>query len=236
MESTKFIPKAKLVDRDRFLLDYARGKSVLHIGMGGCVDDDDATGEFLAGDLGKSFHGKLCAVARIVDGIDINPKTIEAMRQAVPGNYAVCDVTSPDFSSDFGNRKFQVVMFGDVIEHLDNFKTALQNLRSVLTEDGILIVSTVNAYSFDAILKMMVHYESVHPEHTAYFSYSTLRRLFQMNQLEIVDFRYYTHKRIEKFGRLTFWLSYRLSSLFVSIFPQYAMGLVAIAKPAAETS
>jgi 2-polyprenyl-3-methyl-5-hydroxy-6-metoxy-1,4-benzoquinol methylase len=235
LESTKFIPKAKLVDRDLFLLDFARGKSVLHIGMGGCIDDDEATGDFLAGDLVKSFHGKLSAVAGNVYGIDINPKTIEAMRQAVPGNYAVCDVTSTEFASDFGNQKFQVVMFGDVIEHLDNFKTALQNLRSVMTEDGILIISTVNAYSFDAILKMMVHYESVHPEHTAYFSYSTLRRLLRMNQLEIVDFKYYTHKRIEKFGRLTFWLSYRFSSLLVSMFPQYAMGVVAIAKPAADT-
>lgn len=102
-----------------------------------------------------------------------------------------------------------------------------------MTEDGILIVSTVNAFSFDAILKMMAHYESVHPEHTAYFSYSTLRRLFRMNRLEIIDFKWYTVKRIERFGRLTFWLSYRLSSLFVSMFPQYAMGVVAIARPTA---
>jgi 2-polyprenyl-3-methyl-5-hydroxy-6-metoxy-1,4-benzoquinol methylase len=145
LESAKFIPKAELVDRDRFLLDFARGKSVPHIGMGGCVDDDAATGEFVAGDLTKSFHGKLAAVARTLDGIDINPKTIEAMRQAIPGNYAVCDVTSADFISDFGDRKFQVVVFGYVIEHLDNFKTALKNLRGVLTDDGILIVSTVNA-------------------------------------------------------------------------------------------
>jgi 2-polyprenyl-3-methyl-5-hydroxy-6-metoxy-1,4-benzoquinol methylase len=234
LETTKFIPKARLVDRDRFLLDYARGKSVLHIGMGGCVDDDAATGEFIAGDLAKSFHGRLSSVARSIIGIDINPKTIEAMRQAVPGNYAVCDVTSSNFVSEFGDRKFQVVVFGDVIEHLDNCKTALQNLRSVMTEDGILMVSTVNAYSFDAVLKMMVHYESVHPEHTAYFSYSTLRRLFEMNSLEIIDFKYYTHKRIEKFGSLTFWLSYRFSSLFVSVFPQYAMGVVAIARPVTE--
>ncbi len=233
MEKTKFIPKAKLVDRDLFLLDYARGKTVLHIGMGGCIDDDDATGEFLEGDLAKSFHGKLSAVAGSLDGIDINPMTIEAMRRAVPGNYAVCDVTSADFAASFGDRKFQVVMFGDVIEHLDDVRTALKNLTGVLTEDGVLIVSTVNAYSFDAVLKMMVHYESVHPEHTAYFSYSTLRRLFQMNRLEIVDFKYYTHKRIERFGSLTFWLSYRLSSLLVSILPQYAMGVIAVARPAA---
>lgn len=233
MESTKFIPRARLVDRDQFLMDCARGKSVLHIGMGGCIDDDAVTTAYVSGGLKRSFHGKLSRVARSLDGVDINPKSIEAMRRAVPGNYAVCDVTSPDLASEFGDKRFQVVVFGDVIEHLDNFRTALQNLCSVLEEDGILIVSTVNAYSLDAILKMLVRYESVNPEHTVYFSYATLRRLFEMNHLEIVDFKFYTTKHIERFGSLTFWLSYRLSSLLVSVFPQYAMGLVAVVRPSA---
>jgi len=234
MESAKFIPKAELVDRDEFLMNLARGKSVLHIGMGGCIDDDAVTTTYIAGDLRKSFHGKLSAVASSLDGVDINPRSIEAMSQAVPGNYAVCDVTSPDFASEFGIRKYQVVVFGDVIEHLDNFRTALQNLCGVLAEDGILIVSTVNAYCLDSILKMMVRYESVNPEHTVYFSYSTLRRLLQMNQLEIVDFKYYTTKHIEKFGSLTFWISYKLTSVLVSAFPQYAMGIVAVIRPVSE--
>jgi len=126
-------------------------------------------------------------------------------------------------------------MFSDVIEHLDNFRTALQNLRSVMAENGILVVSTVNAYSVDAILKMMVRYESVNAEHTAYFSYLTLRRLLQMNQLEMIDFKYWTVKRIEVFCSLSFWISYKLSSLLVSIFPQYAMGIVAVVRPVPQT-
>jgi len=94
--------------------------------MGGCIDDDDATAAYISGDLAKSFHGKLSTVASSLDGIDVNPKTIEAMSRAVPGNYAVCDVTSADFASDFGGKKYQVVIFGDVIEHLDNCRTALE--------------------------------------------------------------------------------------------------------------
>lgn len=233
METSKFIPKAKLVDRDQFLMDCARGKSVLHIGMGGCIDDDAVTSRYLAGDLGTPFHKKLSTVAKSLDGADINPRTVEAMEQVVPGRYVVCDLTSADFASHFGDRKYQVVMFSDVIEHLDNFRTALQNLRRVMTDDGILVVSTSNAYSVDAILKMMVRYESVNAEHTVYFSYLTLRRLFEMNQMKMIDFKFWTVKRIEVFSSLTFWISYRLSSLLVWLLPQYAMGIVAVVRPAA---
>jgi len=53
--------------------------------MGGCIDDDAVTSRYLAGELGRPFHIKLSTVAGSLDGVDINARTVEAMRQAVPG-------------------------------------------------------------------------------------------------------------------------------------------------------
>lgn len=234
MKSARFIPKAQLVDRTSFIVDCVRGKTVLHIGMGGYLDDAEMADAYIAADLTKSLHGRIAAVASRVDGVDINVKSMEAMSKAVPGNYTYCDVCSPNFDSAIEGRKYQVIVFGDTIEHLDNSQSALQNLRRALTSDGILLVSTVNAYSIDSIIKMLFGYESVHEEHTAYYSYSTLRRTFAMNQLEIVRFVYYTQKRfMGKFTRHPlFWLSFHCSALFVRVFPQFSMGVMALVRPA----
>jgi 2-polyprenyl-3-methyl-5-hydroxy-6-metoxy-1,4-benzoquinol methylase len=233
VKSSRFIPKPKLVDKNAFVLDCAKGKYVLHIGMGGHLEDSSVVDAYLKTDLTQSLQGQLARVASRVDGIDINVRPLEAMKKAVPGFYAFCDVCSPDFGSILGDRRYQLIVFGDTVEHLDDCRSALRNLRSVLADDGVLLVSTVNAYSFDAMVKLLFGYESVHEEHTAYYSYSTLHRLFAMNGLEMGDFKYYTHMRLKKFDSLTHRITYHLSSLIVRLLPQYAMGVLALARPAA---
>jgi 2-polyprenyl-3-methyl-5-hydroxy-6-metoxy-1,4-benzoquinol methylase len=223
------------VDREKFILDCARGKTVLDIGMGGHLDDSAVIEHYLTLDLTQTIHGKLSKVAGRLDGIDINVKPLEAMRKAVPGFYAFCDVCSSDFASVLGDRRYDLIVFGDTIEHLDDFRSALRNLRSVLRKDGILLISTVNAYSFESIIKLLFRYESVHDEHTAYFSYSTLRRLLAMNQLEIVDFQYCMPLHLKRLDSFAHRISYHVSRLFVRVFPQYSLGVVALTKPVVAT-
>ena len=45
-----------------------------------------------------------------------------------------------------------VIIFGEVIEHLMNLETALTNLKKVMSKDTLLIISTPNCFSFDAII------------------------------------------------------------------------------------
>jgi len=73
------------------------------------------------------------------------------MRAAVPGRYFVCDIAAEPLPEEIKQAQFDVVVFADVLEHLDNFSTALRNLRSLLRPGGWLLVTTVNTFSFDAI-------------------------------------------------------------------------------------
>lgn len=69
------LPKAKLIkSRDNGILDFCRGKVVLHLGFvdEGIMDERIAAGNWL--------HEKVAGVARVVVGIDISEVGVEKAR------------------------------------------------------------------------------------------------------------------------------------------------------------
>ena len=83
----RFVPRAETVDREDFIVELAEGQAVLHVGLGGWVDDDDFTDLALGLELERSLHGKLAEAAETLTGIDINPRTVEAFSKTIPGRY-----------------------------------------------------------------------------------------------------------------------------------------------------
>ena len=121
------------------------------------------------------------------------------------------------------------MLFTEVIEHLDCFRDALGNIRGLLSPGGALLITTVNAYAFERIGKMLFRYESVHDEHTAYFSYLTMKRLLAMNGFEITEFYFYNQARdafdsfFERFG-------YYVMIAISKVLPQYSEGIFVVAR------
>jgi hypothetical protein len=70
-----------------------------------------------------------------------------------------------------------VPQVGDIIERLDNPGLFLGGIKRFLAPEGIMIITTSNAFSMLGMLKILFGIEGVHPDHTFYFSYSTLLRL-----------------------------------------------------------
>lgn len=231
MERQKFLPKARLMSRETAALHFAQGKRVLHIGMGGFVDNAAFTHRYVQTDLTQSLHGRLAQVAQSLSGLDINARTIEAMQAQVPGTYYVGDITDRDLCGRIPER-FDVVLLLDVIEHLDCFRAAFDNLKTLLAPGGTVVISTSSAYCLDSICKMLFNYESTHEEHTAYFSYLTLKRLLAMNQFEIQDFLY-TLQTQRRYGSMFEWLGFNTMALITKIMPQFAQGILVVAQPVA---
>ena len=227
MDRQKFIPKSRVVDRMAYLADLATGKKVLNIGMGGYIDTPEQTAK-LALKIGDTVQGKLHRTADELTGIDINPMSIEIMAEALPGRYIVTDIAAPDAVALIDD-KYDLIVFGDVIEHLDCFRDALNNLRELLKEDGELVITTVNAYCAESILKYVFRYEAVHDEHTCYFSYMTMKRLLHMNDLALSNFGYYKEPRKPK--SIASWLGYIFHSFVMAFMPHFATGIVVHAKP-----
>lgn len=233
MHRHKFIPSSRVEERTETAIELARGKDVLHVGMGGRVDNAAATDDYIRNYLSQSTHGRLAKVAQSVTGADINPTVIDAMRKAVPGDYVLADICDPKFSTML-NQKFDVVLFLEVIEHLDSFRSALDNIRKVLKPDGILVLSTANAFCIERFIKLIFRYESVHDEHTAYFSYKTLTRLLDMNGFpDTVDFAF-TFEQRDSFANIFDRAGYYTLRATATLFPQFAEGIVYVARPNQE--
>jgi ubiquinone biosynthesis O-methyltransferase len=102
-------------------------KNVLDIGCG------SGTLTFYIANKGKN-----------VLGIDISSKAIKACRQSAAmlnlENKTRFEVMS--FPNQIPKGKFDLVIFMEVIEHLDNDDLSLNKIYSLLKKDGILIIST----------------------------------------------------------------------------------------------
>jgi len=135
--SYKF-PKLKVINnREQFLKEYVAGKSVLHAG---CVDSDlleerKESQLFLHDILGQSA-GKLV-------GVDVDRQGIEKMLQLGYRDVFYADLESWDYPG-----KFDVIVLGEIIEHIDNCGDFLHSVRKFCGPDTEVIFTSPNNYYF----------------------------------------------------------------------------------------
>lgn len=224
------LPSADCVVRVDRIVELCEGKSVLNIGMGGWLDSDPKNTKYLdSSALKASVHYRLSTVADRLVGTDILSFSVDSMRALVPGDYFVGDVTDPDFASDI-QETFDIVVFAEVLEHVDNPRAALVNIKRLIGKNGLLLLTTVNAYSADRIVKMLFKYEANHEEHTAYYSFMTIRRLLAMTgyQMELFEFHIERPFPGSKRSRIVLYWVMRLAT---RILPQFSEGILITARP-----
>jgi 2-polyprenyl-3-methyl-5-hydroxy-6-metoxy-1,4-benzoquinol methylase len=82
------------------------------------------------------------------------------------------------------NRQFDVIIAGDVIEHVENQGLFLNNIRKHLRQDGILILTTPNAKWPSVIMKP-------NETHTLWHDRYTLERILNNCGMYIYKLKYY---------------------------------------------
>jgi 2-polyprenyl-3-methyl-5-hydroxy-6-metoxy-1,4-benzoquinol methylase len=133
------------------------------------------------------LHGLLVSDLSDVVGIDLNAKTIGELQQA---GYDVHLADACDF--DLG-RQFDVVFAGEIIEHLDNVHGFLSSVRRHLAPGGRLVLTTPNAFYIGNFIYRLGGQARVHPQHTAWYCDSTLRRVLKVNGFTSADIHYIGH-------------------------------------------
>jgi 2-polyprenyl-3-methyl-5-hydroxy-6-metoxy-1,4-benzoquinol methylase len=86
---------------------------------------------------------------------------------------------------------FDVVVAGEVIEHLDEPGPFLRAMRELAKPDGVLLVTTPNAYRLLNFIAPLTGSELVHQDHTAWHSPQTLRTLLERNGWRVDEIAYY---------------------------------------------
>ena len=206
-----------MIDRDKMVLERCAGKKVLHVGC--CAAP--ACREMC--ESGRLLHLKLREVASELWGLDMSGEDITylkdqyQMENLVVGDAELIDRSFPSSSA------FDVIVAGDVIEHLKNPGLFLDGTHSLLAPQGILIVSVPNGVVFHRGLKSLLGKETVNLDHNFYFSRKTLCHLLSSCGYETNEIYGF---------RLRDWSITALFDLFASMFSQWACeGVVAIARP-----
>jgi SAM-dependent methyltransferase len=140
-----------------------RGGSILDIGCASRYGRDDW------------LHGLLASDTTDLVGVDLNAKTIAELQAA---GHDVHLADAQDF--DLG-RQFDVVFAGEIIEHLDNVHGFLSSVRRHLAPGGRFVLTTPNAFYVGNFIYRLGGNARVHPQHTAWYCESTLRRVLSVN-------------------------------------------------------
>jgi SAM-dependent methyltransferase len=165
------------------LIETARGHSVLHLGFA-----DERAEQKL--EEGVWLHGRLAEVARSLVGLD---SSVEGVEWARAHGYEahVVDVQSKESVAAAALEPAEVLVAGEVIEHLDAPGPFLRALRPLVAEDGLLVVTTPNAYRLLSFLAPITGTELVHADHTAWHSPQTLRTLLGQSGWKVEEMAYY---------------------------------------------
>jgi len=179
-------PRVPVLDRDGYLTRAASGKRVLHLG---CADAPFTSQRITTGML---LHAKLTHAASECVGIDLDECGLSTLRTHGYRNVVQADVESLEDAAIRG--KFDLVIAGEIFEHLANPGRCLVALRSVLAPRGEVVITVPNAFTLKGLLRTALGAELVHRDHVCYFSARTLARLCEAHEFECYVVGFYSHR------------------------------------------
>lgn len=120
-------------------------------------------------------------------GLDISEHAIAETRKRLPE--AILKVGGAEDKLPFTENFFDIVICNDVIEHLENPRAALENIKRVLKTGGVLYITTPN---LNWLRKKLFAYADKKEHHISLFQHKTLFNLLNEVGFDIVDHWTYT--------------------------------------------
>lgn len=142
-----------------------------------------------------------------------------------PGAYYQGDLNQPQTF----DKKFDVVVAGELIEHLSQTDTFLNNCKNGLKDDGTLFLTTPNPTSFKFFFYALLGKEPRYTGHIKYFTKDALELLLKKH-FEIIDIGYCFHTTNMPKKTLFFKIKFKIECLIGDVVPRLSPHIYAIAK------
>ena len=215
--------KIALVDRVTFLKQNCVGKKVLHLG---CTDYPFTQPAI---DNERLLHFELAEIADELYGFDFDEKGIEILKNHGVENIYKADLENLD-KVDL-DEKFDVIVAGEMIEHLSNPGLFLKGIQRFMSKDTKLLITTINAYMgmrfwLYGLRGRGGSFEPVHPDHVAYYSFSTLNLIINRENLKVDEFLFYNLSEEHRIHQP--WYYNFCNDVCVKIAPQWSDGIIAV--------
>lgn len=172
-EIRKFM-NANISNKDSEILEFCKEKSILDVG---CVGQ------------GRSFssdnwlHNKVRLVASSIVGIDIDQSGLNELKNEGYNVMHISELTDSD--------KYDVVLMGDVIEHIGDVEAFVNFYKMRLVENGKMIITTPNPFSFRQVIHTFLYKKpSINHEHTCHLDPFTMLEVVARTNTKITYFRW----------------------------------------------
>lgn len=152
--------------KTRFIVERCLDRRVLDLG---CVMHDSR-----AYNSRFFLHRAIKERARELIGLDLHEEGVAALR-ALGYDARVGDACDFAFA-----EKFDVIVAGDIIEHVANLDGLMRSVDASLAPGGMLLVATPNPWFWRNVVKSVLYSEVPNnPEHTCWFCPRTWRQLVE---------------------------------------------------------
>lgn len=158
-----------------FVLGHCRGRHVLDVG---CVQHTWEQSHRNPNWL----HRKIREVSASCVGVDYLADDVERLRLL---GY---DIVAGDVLRDDPPGTFEVVVLGDLIEHVENPLRLLEYAAAALKPGGKVVVTTPNATYLGQFVTVLARRRpAINPEHVMIFDPFTFRNLIERSPLEVEE-------------------------------------------------
>ena len=172
-----------LYDKFSYIQNLVIDKKVLDVGVVSHVphfSEEWYDNQFL--------HGFLCKSAKSVIGVDIEEDGVTKLQER-GYNVIVADAENMEL-----HDTFDVIVAGELIEHLANPGSFIKRAYKHLKEDGLLILTTPNPFNLKrCIYGFFGKKTEINSQHICWFDVKTLCQLCERFGFELVEYRYIQH-------------------------------------------
>jgi 2-polyprenyl-3-methyl-5-hydroxy-6-metoxy-1,4-benzoquinol methylase len=162
---SELISTKKVFSRTAYLVELCKGKKILDVGI---VEHNKEA--YLAD---RWLHRHLSNAAHSCLGVDVMKHELEYLKDRD------FNVVYHDFCESPMPGEYDVIVCGDVLEHVSNSGSFLSNLNKSLSSDGILLLSLPNPWYLNCLLKNIwgSHIFVDNADHVAWHDYHTILEL-----------------------------------------------------------
>ena len=157
--------------RLEYLTRLAQGRRVLHIG---CCDHKALIDQKIKD--GTWLHGLLSRSGSDCWGVDINAEAVEYVKSLGCPNIYCCNIEE-GLPEEVRNTRFDLVVLGEMVEHLDSPVGFLSALHRCFDYDYELVVTVPNAFFLENFENAVNHFERINSDHRAWYTAYTASKI-----------------------------------------------------------
>lgn len=138
------------------------------------------------------LHSKIDSVAKTLVGFDYLKDDVEILKNKY--NYEAYYADVMNLQEVELNQTFDVVVCGELIEHIENPGLMLDGIKRFMNKDTILIITTPNPWMKQRVSLVnsdVKESEWLNKEHVSWYSYQTLKQLLERKGFNEVSYDYY---------------------------------------------